>query len=100
MEGLEPVYVIEDVGEDKSFEEDLDKWISGSNGSQWEPLARGGEEHHARSNDIDEVVYSHLKSSTVYQEITIVNGNEWKEPVPFPVGLRNRMVLGCMIVEM
>ena len=76
MEGFEPVYVIEDVGEDKSFEEDLDK-----NGyrvpteAEWEYLARGGEEHlYAGSNDIDEVVYSHLESSEVYLVVTIVGG--------------------------
>ena len=89
LEGLEPVYVIEDVGEDKSFDEDLDK-----NGyrvpteAEWEYLARGGEEHlYAGSNDIDEVVYSHLDSPEMYQ---VVNPNfiNCKEPKPFPVGLR------------
>ena len=45
LEGLEPVYVIEDVGEDKSFKEDLDKWLSSSNGSRVVLPTAGGEEH-------------------------------------------------------
>ena len=55
--------------------------------AEWEYLARGGEEHlYAGSNDIDEVVYSHLDSPR--RDCAYTDKISHIERTPFPVGLR------------